>query len=583
MTIDLTAKTFTIPSYILKAGELFNIEFSIFNQGNENSGSFDIEFYLSTDNLITNQDTLLGKETIVGIDGNSNTDLLTTNLNFSRSNPFLDNGNGVYYLGAIIDPDNLITETNQNNNIITGNESVKVQVLSLAPSSFRVAQKSANVGDQINILFSVDNLASSVAQNVEVEFYLSVNDLISTTDYQLGSFTIDNIPGETNSGTQILSFDLPPDSENLWRINEDATYSVGMILPGNSENNRITNFYTGNNSQFVNYDQIDITVSDPINSNGQSFDTVIEGVGQEETDFSVTNTENTGVDLTGKKFNVVQNGVLKPTDSIDINFKIFNQGTENADAFTVEFYLSNNEYISRHDLKLGTVDISSLAGETSTELLEVIYQLPDADNEIWEALDGTYHVGMLINSQNELPEITQLNNNNQGQFLDSDTISITKSNLMDVFGINFNVVEEASEANPLIPGESINLEYEIYNQGSEDVDFSAVGFYLFTEDYLNSHDQLSYNDILNENPDINFIFGDFDSNLVQISADQTTGKKTLEVQLPENWNAFDRLGDGYYYIGMLSDQWEEVSELDELNNSLLGELVDYEKVYVDVI
>ncbi len=566
MTIDLTATTFTIPSYILKPEEIFNLEFNIINQGNDNSDSFDIEFYLSTDNLITNQDTLLGKQTITGITANSNTELLVNNLNLSPSNPLLANGNGMYYLGAIIDRDNVIAESKEDNNTITVDDSTKVQVVSVAPSFFNVAQKSANMGDKVHIIFSLDNLASAVAEDVEVEFYLSPNDLISTTDLKLGSFTVDNIPGEGNSGNQIVGFDLPPDSENLWRIQENGTYSVGMIIPGNNESNRVTNFYTGNKSQFVNYDQINITNA----SDGSDQDTV------ERKDV-------TSIDLMGEEFRVVQDKLLQPADFIDINFKILNQGQTNAGGFTVEFYLSNNEYISHHDIKLGSVDISSLAGASSTELLAEKYQLPDADHEIWDEVDGTYHVGMLINRDNQVQEHTQLNNNNQAQFIDSDNIFVAELESKDVFGIDFNVVEEASEANPLVPGQNINLEYELYNQGSEDVEFSAVGFYLFTEDYLKNNQQLSYNEIENKNPDIHFVFGDRDSTFLEISPDETTRKRTLEVQLPDNWDTFNRVGDGYYYMGILSDQWEEVVEANEQNNSLFGELIDYEKVYIDVV
>ncbi len=966
MTIDLTAKNFDIPLYSLKAGELFDIEFSISNQGNDIVDSFEVGFYLSTDNSITEEDTLLGKETITGLAGNSDTELLSTNFRLSPSNPFLSNGNGIYYVGMLIDPDNLITESNEDNNSNTDIDSTKVKVLSITASSFDVVQRFANTGEQVQVVFSVDNLTNLIAEDVKVDFYLSGNDWISQEDYKLGSFTIDSIAGESNSGTRVATFNLPPDSERFWRIKEDGTYFIGMIIPGNSESNQANNFYTGNNAEYVDYGAIDINVSNIVDLTGESFDARVGEFGTVDIDFSVLNigdgaagkftidfyisdneylssndfylgsyeidslaadsssgnlttsftlpttndqfwfpkgsgaysigmvinpseevdetfklsnnsnqgelidkktvvienpewfdlagfnfnliqesifdsflpgktidveygisnrelntveedfsvsfyistdrniditdtllgsvrieesedliggtslvlpgedaelwtieterlfvgmivdSENeiveineinnsnqrelididgtggfldrikssvpdlvmesfkidsdiveiepgtvelefeianisqgsaapffvefyisnneyistndfklgsvevtesltgfsstglisasfelpdveerfwnfkqngayhigavidpnqevaeysqsnnsnfgygfdkdvvqvvdlTFVDLIGKQFTVVQDDFLLPEDSIDINFEILNQEKRDAGAFTVDFYISNNEYISTNDLKLGSVDIAGLAGESTTDLLEATYQLPDADSEIWDGLDETYYVGMLIDSDNEVQEVTQLNNNNQGKFVDSDTISFIESpeereRERDLFGISFNVVEEASEAEPVISGQNINLEYEIYNQGTEDVDFSAVGFYLFTEEYFNSHEQLSFNDIFEENPDIYFVFGDRTSNFIEIDADRTTGKIELGVKIPSDWDAFDRLGDGYYYMGMLSDQWEEVTEVNELNNSLIGELVDYERVYIDVL
>lgn len=953
--IDLTARNFTIPSYSLTAGQLFDVEYEFFNQSNENIDTFDVEFYISTDNVITNEDILLGSQTITGVESNSTTDLLANSFNLAPDNPFLSNGNGIYYIGTIFDPNNS-----------TQTSTAEVKVTTVTPSYFSLIPNPVNAGDQIKLAFSLDNVANLIAENVEVEFYLSTNDWISTDDYKLGSFTLDSIAPDSNSGINVLNFDLPSDLNDFWRFKEDGFYSVGVIVPGDNPTNPIDNFFSGNNSQFVDYDKIEVGVSNFVDLTGESFNAVIEefdtakidfsvfnlgdgaadrftvdfyishndyisendfylgshevnnlpaedstgnittsfelpdtrndfwdfqstdtysigmiinpseavnetlkfsnnanqqeffdsqvvevenpewvdlkgfnfnvkqesifdsfnpgqtidveygidnaevnlveqdfdvsfyistdpiidrtdtflgktrveedtdlvgstqlilpgedaelwtvdterlfvgmvvdseneiieideennsnqgelvdydgtggfldefkeplpdlvmesfrinsdmeeiengnidlefaianinqatstpfsiefyisdnnyistddfkigsynvagdfaastgtvnqsleipditsglwntkgngtyhvgaiiDVNQEVQEFKKSNNANFGysfdrdifqvknssgienrVDLIGKQFSVAENKFFIPNEFLNIDFEILNQGTKDAGSFSVEFYLSQNEYISENDFKLGSLDIDSLVGAETTGLLTRNYQLPDEDNEIW-GNNGTYYVGMLIDSDNEVEEITQLNNNNQGLSIDSDSLSFVRDRERvgkDMFGVGFDVVEEGTENKPLISGQEVNIEYEIYNRSFIDIDFFAAGFYLFTEDYFNSHDQISYDDVLDNNSDIHFLFGDRISTLLEdVGSNQTTGKVNTKVEIPDDWDKLDELGDGYYYIGMLSDQWEEVAEFDEVNNSLMGELIDYEKVYIDVI
>ncbi|HHP7232374.1 MAG TPA: CARDB domain-containing protein, partial [Xenococcaceae cyanobacterium] len=546
-------------------GQTIEVEYGIGNtELNPVQQDFSVSFYISTDANIATTDTFLSSVRVESAE-----DLIgTTALVLPDADAELwTKETERLFVGMIVDSDNEIAETDETNNSNLGElidydgtggffDEFKAPLPDLVMESFKVDSDivAAQAGT-IDLEFAISNLATGSAAPFTVEFYISDNEYISTNDFRLGAydFTAGFTEGLSSSEVINLAFDLPDATERFWTFQGNGTYHVGAIIDPDQE---IAEFSESNNSNF-----------------GYGFDQDVVQV--KDLAFS---------DLIGERFEIAQDGFLQPGDSIDVGFEILNQGQADAGAFTVDFYISNNEYISTNDRKIGSFDLASLAGDSSTGALTTTYQLPDADDGIWEALDGTYYVGMLIDPANEVAEVTQLNNNNQGQFVDSDTILIREPNEdSDLFGVNFDVVEVASETEPLIPGQEINLEYEVYNQGGQDVEFSAVGFYLFTEEYLNSRESIAFDDTFEDNSEIIFLFGDRASNLIDIEGYQTSGKLELETELPTEWDAFERVGDGYYYIGMVSDQWEEVAETDEFNNSLTAEFLDYEKVYLDVV
>lgn len=90
-----------------KAGEDFTVMATLNNTGAADSGMFNINFYASSDNLITTGDTLLGTQNISNIAMGA-----SLNIEESVSLP-LDFAIGDYYIGAIIDLDdtNLVNNT----------------------------------------------------------------------------------------------------------------------------------------------------------------------------------------------------------------------------------------------------------------------------------------------------------------------------------------------------------------------------------------------------------------------------------------------------------------------------------------
>jgi hypothetical protein len=100
------------------------------NQGSASAGPFYVYFYLSTDTTITTSDTQLGSRYLAsGLSAGASSSS-TTNVTVPTSA-----ATGNYYIGAIVDKDNTISESNETNN--TGYDSTPITVLSVNMSYAR--------------------------------------------------------------------------------------------------------------------------------------------------------------------------------------------------------------------------------------------------------------------------------------------------------------------------------------------------------------------------------------------------------------------------------------------------------------
>jgi hypothetical protein len=92
-------------------GSSVTIEFTFMNLGSADSGSFNIGFYLSSEDLIFPSDRLLG--TNVGASAPAG-----TSGTFSRTLTIPSNVTpGIYYLGVLLDKDGTVSDWSGNNNL----------------------------------------------------------------------------------------------------------------------------------------------------------------------------------------------------------------------------------------------------------------------------------------------------------------------------------------------------------------------------------------------------------------------------------------------------------------------------------
>ncbi|HWQ67895.1 MAG TPA: CARDB domain-containing protein [Methanospirillum sp.] len=92
------------------AGSMIAVNSSVLNQGSSDAGEFNVSFYLTSDEIVTGDDILVGAGIVPDLPANNQTD-------GSGYAPIPANITpGRYYFGMIIDTGNSVPESNENNN-----------------------------------------------------------------------------------------------------------------------------------------------------------------------------------------------------------------------------------------------------------------------------------------------------------------------------------------------------------------------------------------------------------------------------------------------------------------------------------
>jgi len=182
-TTDLKS-TFFDTQEPLAPGNSFITSFQIQNSGNTDSTGFRVEFYLSTDSTINTNDRLLGSHNIASIAANSNTNIISKTLSLPSSSDAFWSGSKVYHVGVVVDSSNAVLESNESNNVSTGNGSDFDDVLINIPTPIvEIISEPGNTLGTAQILGAVN---FSVTQQVSGS---DRNDFYRFTTDQSGIFT----------------------------------------------------------------------------------------------------------------------------------------------------------------------------------------------------------------------------------------------------------------------------------------------------------------------------------------------------------------------------------------------------------
>ena len=344
--IDLTIPSISGPTTV-QSGKSIIIVNTVKNTGSQNSNPFRIQFYLSNDSTITTSDTPIGNLIVsTGLkQGTSNTFYTTVTL---PSNLAL----GSYYIGAIIDPDNNVTETNELNNIGTSLTSINICAPDLIDTSIITGSTTYKKGDIINIQNTVKNQGEGTSGGFYVKFYLSNDSTITTSDAYLGDTYITEGLQAGESRTTVTPVTLQYDLA--------GNYYIGAIV--DPDNN--------------------VTETNELNNIGTSL-ALINIWAPDLIDTSI---------ITGST-------TYKKGDQLIIQNTVKNQGNTAATGFYVKFYLSS--YNGSSDIYLGQQYISGLqAGASTTTYTPVT--LPYTV--------GNYYIKAVVDPDNNVLETNELNN-----------------------------------------------------------------------------------------------------------------------------------------------------------------------------
>ncbi|MBI4862531.1 MAG: proprotein convertase P-domain-containing protein, partial [Candidatus Riflebacteria bacterium] len=167
------------------AGATVPVTVSVRNGGLVDAGSFVTRFFISSDNVITPTDTALGDSSVGSLLAGATVAVTRT---VTIPTGLLA---GTYYLGAIADATNLVSETNKANNASSPPAAI---TLAASPADLTVSGvvvgPSGYVGSTLNVTTTLVNLGgTNITANFESRVYLSASGLVDGSSVQICSFT----------------------------------------------------------------------------------------------------------------------------------------------------------------------------------------------------------------------------------------------------------------------------------------------------------------------------------------------------------------------------------------------------------
>ncbi|CAM2008348.1 CARDB domain-containing protein [Acanthopleuribacter pedis] len=233
---DLYNERFTAsPTSNIMPGDALWVTHRVANRGTSTAGNTTAAIYLSTDQTLSGNDTLLFERTVGVLSsgaGSYNARHITMPSNLPE---------GTSYLLFVADRDDVIDESNENNNVaaieISRTATGSLPDLELTQAS--VALSEIQVGDPITLRITAENSgsSSSFAQSNAVYVYIYTDSSLSSDDPRLTWFSVPNLEGGASySKTKQM---LWPNSLGLTPGDYYLIYKIdpNNVVPETNENN----------------------------------------------------------------------------------------------------------------------------------------------------------------------------------------------------------------------------------------------------------------------------------------------------------------------------------------------------------
>ena len=165
----------------------------------------------------------------------------------------IDNGQDDIVLAVLTEDNFRPTTTNPGNNGVRdgftdpiADEVLRLLTPDLASCTAALASSTATAGETFQILCELPNDGGGDALNFDVNFYASTNTTISTSDYYLGSVTVNEVAG---FGSEVINLAISfPDN-----IPPGDYYPGWIVDPGGSANGDVGELSETNNTGFLDF------------------------------------------------------------------------------------------------------------------------------------------------------------------------------------------------------------------------------------------------------------------------------------------------------------------------------------------
>ncbi len=334
------------------AASTITVEYEIQNiRSVATSDDFQVNFVFSSDDVIGNgDDLLLGSDTVsTNIAGNGS--LLPTQAQVTIPNT---TPAATYFLGIVVDANDDILEARDDNNMLASTGTFTVEPITDLTVTAVTGPVAAVVSNTIDVDYTL--LANDVdASDIKVQLYLSPDAAITDADILLAVILGHNLTaGVPSSSTATVT--VPSGTAQ-------GVYYLGAIVNQNNanQNDAVSESNDNNNSvASVKTISIGLDATDPAALPDLMISDVSGPASAARGDIiSVTTTVS----------NVLPKAVTSP--------------------FTVGIYLSPDATITTSDLRIGTRDIASLAGNTAdTAVTDITVPFEQVADVIWADLTG---------------------------------------------------------------------------------------------------------------------------------------------------------------------------------------------------
>lgn len=249
---DLAGSNFSVSSGLVR-GEAGSASITLQNLGATNSGPVAVDFYLSTNSNISDTGDLhLGQLQFTDVSG-SGTSTEIVNFTLPDPNDEFWTSSETYTIGAVIDLENTIGESDEANNlnVAIGLDKATVDIANppsdLLGQSFAILEPIGVRGQSITVGYSIANAGVGPTEASTVEFYLSADGIIDpAVDVLLGSQDIGRVLAGGVTDDSERQLDLPPNADPFWQA--AGPYTIGMLvdaLDTETESNEINNRNVG--------------------------------------------------------------------------------------------------------------------------------------------------------------------------------------------------------------------------------------------------------------------------------------------------------------------------------------------------
>jgi len=589
------------------AGDSKTISVRIENTGTASSGSFRWGLYLSTDTTITTSDTLIDDWAESSLSSNSN-----RYRSKSITIPTSISG-GYYYVGGVVDINSQVSESDENNNAAYDSGRVHIYEQPDLIGKSCSATTSGTVGDQIGSTISIqleNDVSSSHGASSGTFYwamYLSTDSTITSSDTQVGSdqyasslnggsYRSDSlssstyIPSSMNAGTYYWGFIVDVDADvdeadennngyacNQMTLQEDLpdleATSVGTssssVVMGDTitVSYRIDNIGTDYSGSFYwkLYLSTDttITTSDTFvdefsvsSISGGSYRSGYEysvqiptgmtpgyhylgmiadnRAGVNELDEANNKVADTGRIDIEEMADLVPSTASGPTSGqagqqVSFSWRIDNDGDDTAGWFYWKLYLSSDSTITTSDTQVGSTQQStSISGGSSRSSSSLSVTIPNTLSS------GTYYWGLIADTTDRVSEGDETNN-----ILRGNSISITVPD----YDLSATSVSVDASSRSVCIGDDIYLTLSVTNFGN---DFAGSHYYEAT--------------VATASSDLAILYGTSLGYAPGQSGVASYTHTSIQAALPSS------LGAGTYWVGLIADAFDDISESDESNN-----------------